>query len=101
VELSSSAEDKAMASEKFDKYGDFPRASTFPEGRIEREMTMAEIASAPAALRCIECLRPWVDPVERWRLKITDDAQPETVPYCPDCATREFGPARPSRIEAA
>jgi hypothetical protein len=40
---------------------------------------------------CIECRRPWVTESERWRLKVTDDGEPETVPYCPDCATREFG----------
>lgn len=40
---------------------------------------------------CIECERPWVTERERWRLKVTDEAVPETVPYCPDCATREFG----------
>lgn len=45
------------------------------------------------AILCIECLRPWVTESERWRLMVTDDAVPETVPYCPDCATREFGPA--------
>jgi hypothetical protein len=42
------------------------------------------------ALRCIECLRPWVVSSERWRLKVTDDVEPETVPYCPECAHREF-----------
>ena len=40
---------------------------------------------------CIECRRPWLVDSERWRLKVTDDDVPETVPYCPDCATREFG----------
>jgi hypothetical protein len=40
---------------------------------------------------CIECRRLWVTESERWRLKVTDDDVPETVPYCPDCATREFG----------
>jgi hypothetical protein len=43
------------------------------------------------ALVCIECRRPWLVASERWRLKVTDDAVPETVPYCPDCAHREFG----------
>jgi hypothetical protein len=43
-------------------------------------------------LACIECLRPWLVDSERWRLKVTDDEQRETVPYCPDCAAREFGP---------
>jgi hypothetical protein len=46
------------------------------------------------ALACIECRRPWLDAGERWRLKVTDEQPPETVPYCPQCATREFGPAR-------
>jgi len=42
------------------------------------------------ALRCVECLRPWLVSSERWRLKVTDDVEPETVPYCPECAHREF-----------
>ena len=42
-------------------------------------------------LQCIECLRPWFVASERWRLKLTDDEMPEAVPYCPDCASREFG----------
>jgi hypothetical protein len=46
-----------------------------------------------ATIACIECRRPWVKHRERWRLKVTDDAVPVTVPYCPDCATREFGAA--------
>jgi hypothetical protein len=41
-------------------------------------------------LVCIECRRPWFVAGERWRLKVTGDNPPETVPYCPDCATREF-----------
>lgn len=45
-------------------------------------------------ITCIECQQPWRDPRERWRLKVTDEQPPETVPYCPSCATREFGPAR-------
>ena len=47
--------------------------------------------SLVTSLACIECRRPWLVGSERWRLKVTDDADPETVPYCPDCATREFG----------
>jgi hypothetical protein len=43
-----------------------------------------------SALVCIECLRPWLVSSERWRLKVTDDAVPVTVPYCPECAHREF-----------
>ena len=44
------------------------------------------------ALVCIECSRPWLLAWERWRLKVTDDAQPETVAYCPACHAREFEP---------
>jgi hypothetical protein len=51
----------------------------------------ADTALATAPIVCIECRRPWVTNAERWRLKITDDAEPEIVPYCPDCARREFG----------
>jgi hypothetical protein len=53
----------------------------------------ADTPLAAAPLVCIECRRPWLSAGERWRLKVTDDATPETVPYCPDCATREFGAA--------
>lgn len=53
----------------------------------------ADAAAAVTTLSCIECRRPWLVGSERWRLKVTDDAVPETVPYCPDCASREFGPA--------
>lgn len=55
--------------------------------------------SRATTLACIECRRPWDDARERWRLKVTDEQPPETVPYCPECATREFGPARPARRE--
>jgi len=51
-------------------------------------------------LTCIECRRPWLDPAERWRLKVTDDSPPEAVPYCARCADREFGPAIPQRRRA-
>lgn len=66
-----------------------------------RQINELEIRQTPTTLRCIECMRPWVDAGERWRLKITDDVEPETVPYCPDCAMREFGPARAPHIEAS
>lgn len=63
----------------------------------DRELMLTPLhTTRPAAtrvLRCIECHRPWLDPVERWRLKVTDDTPPETVPYCARCASREFGPA--------
>jgi hypothetical protein len=49
--------------------------------------------STAGVLHCIECRRPWLDSDERWRLKVTDDSPPETVPYCARCASREFGPA--------
>ncbi len=45
------------------------------------------------ALVCIECNRPWLVGSERWRLKVTDDIRPETVPYCPACHAREFEPS--------
>jgi hypothetical protein len=53
--------------------------------------SQADTAIATASIVCIECCRPWLVDSERWRLKVTDDDVPETVPYCPDCATREFG----------
>jgi hypothetical protein len=52
----------------------------------------AETRNAVARpLACIECRRQWDVPSERWRLKVTDEEPREAVPYCPDCATREFG----------
>jgi hypothetical protein len=51
----------------------------------------SELVRHTGPLVCIECLRPWLTEGERWRLKITDESPPSTVPYCPDCATREFG----------
>ena len=43
-------------------------------------------------LICVECSRPWIDRRERWRLKVSSDDPPATVPYCPECARKEFGP---------
>ncbi len=42
-------------------------------------------------LSCIECGRRWLDGRERWRIYVLDEDPPEAVPYCPDCARREFG----------
>ena len=53
----------------------------------------AGTALATTRIVCIECRRPWLEESERWRLKVLDGDEPETVPYCPNCATREFGPA--------
>jgi hypothetical protein len=39
---------------------------------------------------CRECDRTWIDGRERWRLYLTADEPPSPVPYCPDCAAREF-----------
>lgn len=41
-------------------------------------------------LVCEECRRPWFDPHERWRMYLDSDEPPHAVPYCPDCAAREF-----------
>ena len=60
------------------------------DGRREEATTLL----VTHVLRCVECERPWLEPSERWRLKVLEEDVPETVPYCPDCATREFGPAR-------
>jgi hypothetical protein len=54
------------------------------ERRSKRAATAVEI-------RCEECQRPWHDPLERWRMYLTDDPDPYAVPYCPVCAAREFG----------
>jgi hypothetical protein len=46
---------------------------------------------APPVLCCQECLRPWLDSSERWRLYLDEDVKPAlAVPYCADCASREF-----------
>jgi hypothetical protein len=50
-----------------------------------------EHAVSDTVLACIECRRPWLRGNERWRLKVTDDSPRETVPYCSECAAREFG----------
>jgi len=42
-------------------------------------------------LVCVECLRRWLDPHERWRLYLDPDDPECTVPYCQSCAEREFG----------
>jgi hypothetical protein len=42
-------------------------------------------------LVCEECGREWVEPVEGWRIYLTDDDPPQPVTYCPVCARREFG----------
>jgi hypothetical protein len=47
-----------------------------------------------AVLTCVECDVPWLEPSERWRVYLTEDALPEPVAYCERCATREFGSAR-------
>lgn len=44
-----------------------------------------------ASLACEECSRVWITVDERWRLYLTDDNPPQTVPYCPRCAAEEFG----------
>ena len=41
-------------------------------------------------LSCEECRRPGSDPYERWRLYLDPEEPGLTVPYCPDCAAREF-----------
>lgn len=41
-------------------------------------------------LHCEECRRPWLDGSERWRMYLTDDEPAVPVPYCHECAAREF-----------
>jgi len=41
-------------------------------------------------LVCEECRRPWLDSHERWRMYLDSDEPAHGVPYCPDCASREF-----------
>jgi hypothetical protein len=61
-----------------------------PDARRSGARSVAE-ATRVETLVCIECRRPWLVPAERWRLKLTDDEPREAVPYCNDCARREFG----------
>jgi hypothetical protein len=46
-----------------------------------------------AEVRCIECDRPAVAPVDGWKayLGSYDDEPVEVLVYCPECALREFG----------
>jgi len=62
---------------------------THTDGARTREQPHA--AQVVSGVVCIECLRPWLVALERWRMKVTDDEAPETVAYCPECAAREFG----------
>jgi hypothetical protein len=56
-------------------------------------MNQSKTSVAVTPIVCIECRRPWLVGSERWRLKVLEEESPETVPYCPECAEREFGPA--------
>jgi hypothetical protein len=42
-------------------------------------------------ISCQECHRPWHDQRERWRMYVASFSPPLVVPYCPQCAQREFG----------
>jgi len=55
-------------------------------------MTMSRNIQTLSPIFCQECRRPWLDGAERWRVYLTDDAPAEPVPYCVDCARREFDP---------
>jgi hypothetical protein len=46
--------------------------------------------SSVLLLVCEECRRPWLDPHERWRMYLDTEEPPHAVPYCPNCAAREF-----------
>jgi hypothetical protein len=70
-----------MRSAKFDTGADKMEPTTFTPDRTR---------VVPAAIACIECGRPWLVARERWRLKVLPEDSLETVPYCPDCAHREF-----------
>jgi hypothetical protein len=51
-----------------------------------------DLVTLENVLVCIECERPWTDAGERWRVYLTDDLAPRAIPYCADCAHREFDP---------
>jgi hypothetical protein len=47
-------------------------------------------------MRCAECGRPWLDPIERWHGDLIvgdedDEEALEAAVFCPSCAEREFG----------
>jgi hypothetical protein len=54
---------------------------------MEQKLT----AVSTRLLVCQECIRPWLDLRERWRLYVDPDELGQTVPYCQQCADREFG----------
>ena len=94
-----------MRRERLDEYlgkqhsisAEIPRDTITTNPEITALETMHSYLSPRKQARpfaCIECHGLWLDPGERWRLKITDERPRETVPYCPQCATREFGPVR-------
>jgi len=70
--------------------GGYSRSVAEHEPLVEPAAALVETTT----LTCIECSRPRLDSSERWRLKVLEEDVPETVPYCPDCACREFGPSR-------
>ena len=57
---------------------------------VETETVSENATLVTQQLHCQECCRPWLDPHERWRVYLTDDEPAEAVPYCADCARREF-----------
>lgn len=63
-----------------------PAVHEHPPAELKGQAVMEALT-----LTCIECRRPWRNGRERWRLKVTEDALPETVPYCVACWSREFG----------
>jgi hypothetical protein len=62
-------------------------------------ITTVPIGLNDARLTCIECGREQAAGERGWRAYLTDDedAPAEAIVYCPTCAEREFGPARPRR----
>lgn len=66
------------------------KTDTGADSKEESMSGRSETTTFAARIACIECARRWIVPSERWRLKITDDEPRQTVPYCPDCARREF-----------
>ena len=44
---------------------------------------------------CIECMREWKNPRERWRILVDCHSSPSLRSYCPACARRKFKSLRP------
>jgi hypothetical protein len=66
--------------------------SAFPQTDRSTMGDLPVPSTATQPLTCVECGHRWLLAYEVWRMYLTDDDPAEAVPYCPDCAKREFDP---------